>query len=204
MKVKEILKISSENIEKRKILFQFALMILAACVGGVCFTEAVAPYLSFRVGQRIVLSFSAPAFSEFKLIDFIYKVIKSCLPYFISVGVVLVFSFSYVSYVISDIVLAINGFYTGMLITLVNIYTMRIQMASSVIFIICIATSLLILFCFTYYCALFSLNVRMRVSAINGRMALSLAGLLLIIIKTLAVCGTFIALAFIRNFALLF
>ena len=204
MKVKEILKTWADNIEKKKILFQFVLMILAAFVGGVCFTKAVAPYLSFGVGQRIVLSFSAPAFSKFKLINFIYNVIKSCLPCFISVGVVLVFSFSYVSYVISDIILAINGFCTGMLITLVNIYAIRIQVVSSIIFIICISTSLLILFCFTYYCALFSLNVRMRASAINGRMALSPAGLALIILKTLAVCGTFIALAFIRNFALLF
>lgn len=204
MKVKEILKISAENIEKRKILFQFVLMIIAAFIGGVCFTNAVVPYSSLNIGQKIVLSFSMPAFNDFNLIKFLSVVIKSCLPYFISVCLVLIFSFSYVSYIISDVILAINGFCAGILITLVNIYTIRIHLVSTVIFIICIVTSLLILFHFTYYCALFSLNIRIRSSTLNGRMALPPTRLLLIVIKTLAVCGTFITLAFIRNFALLF
>ena len=114
---------------------------------------------------------------------------------------VFVFSFSYVSYVVSDILLALNGFFTGVLVALVALCLTPAYFLSAAIFIVCTVTSLLVLMYFAYTCALLSLGIRLRVS--NGRMIFSNKKLLYATLKTLATLGTFIILTFIRSIALL-
>ena len=196
------LKLSANDIERKKIFFQFALMLIAALIGGICFIKAFEASISHDVRSKIISGFSGASSNDFELMRFVRGIITSCLPYFASVFLIFVFSFSYVSYVISDILLALNGFFTGALITLVALCLSPIYFLPAAIFIICTITSLLVLLYFAHTCALLSLGIRLRAS--NGRMIFSHKKLLYATIKTIATLGTFIILTLIRSLALLF
>ena len=138
------LKLSANDIERKKIFFQFALMLIAALIGGLCFVAALETSISHDVRGKIVSSFSGISLRDFELMQFVRSIITACLPYFVSVLIIFVFSFSYVSYVVSDILLALNGFFTGALVALVALCLTPAYFLSAAIFIICTVTSLLV------------------------------------------------------------
>lgn len=201
MRRKHALKLSANDIERKKIFFQFALMLMAAFIGGLCFVAALDTSISHDVRGKIISSFSGISLRDFDLMQFVRSIITACLPYFVSVLIIFVFSFSYVSYVVSDILLALNSFFTGVLVALVALCLTPAYFLSAAIFIVCTVTSLLVLMYFAYTCALLSLGIRLRVS--NGRMIFSGKKLLYATLKTIATLGTFIILTFIRSIALL-
>ena len=195
-------KLSASDIERKKIFFQFLLMLIAALVGGICFVKCFEQDISYDIRSKIINSFSEVSFTDLETTSFLRNVFFSCLPYFCSTLIIFLFSFSYVSYVLSDIILALNGFFTGILITLVALCLTPKYFISAAVFIICTITSLLILLYFAYTCALISLGIRLRSS--NGRMIFSHKKLLYATVKTFATLGTFIILILIRSLALLF
>lgn len=192
----------SDNTENKKILFQFILMLVAALIGGICFIKAVEPHLPPVALNKILANFSNSPLNYVTFGGFIQAVFKAALPYFISTLLVFIFSFSYVCYIISDIILALNGFAAGVSMALLCVSAPQIKMFSATVFIISIILPLIVLFCFTYYSALFSLNIRVRSS--NGRMILPPAKLLKFILKTLTALGTYIIILLIRILAVLF
>lgn len=198
MSRKHVLKFLANDIERKKIFFQFTLMLTAALIGGICFVKAFESSISYDVRTRVISSLTLSSFAD---VDLGY-ILKVCLPYFISVPIIFIFSFSYVSYVISDIILALNGFITGALVSLVALCLSPAETLIAVAFIISAITSLLILLYFAHTCALLSLGIRLR--ATNGRMIIASKSILLLIIKAFAALGTVIILTLVRSLALLF
>ena len=198
MSRKHVLKFLANDIERKKIFFQFTLMLTAALIGGICFVKAFESSISYDVRTRVISSLTLSSFAD---VDLGY-ILKVCLPYFISVPIIFIFSFSYVSYLISDIILALNGFITGALVSLVALCLSHAETLIAASFIISAITSLLILLHFAHTCALLSLGIRLR--ATNGRMIIASKSILLLIIKAFAALGTVIILTLVRSLALLF
>ncbi len=189
-------------IEKRKILFQFSLMVVAAVIGGFYFAKVIGASTSPNIRDKILEHFTYAYPSDYDFSDLLCGIIKSCMPYFILTVTVFVFSFSYVNYIVSDLILAIIGFITGFSIAIVAAFSYKIGMLSMILFAISMITSLLVMLYFTFSAALFSLEIRTR--ATNGRIILNPRKLLLIIVKMLAVLGTFVIFTFVRCLTLLF
>ena len=98
------------DIEKAKIVFQFAVMLIASVIGGMCFSNMLTESAIQRFTAKLYISFNAMSndvsflniFTEVALIDVI------------CVALLFVFSFSFINYIVSDMVIIFLGFRFGM------------------------------------------------------------------------------------------
>ena len=193
---RQVSKSSADTIEKKKILFQFILMLATAFIGGICFIKAIGADLPINIQDKVFVNFSSISLCGFELSCFIYNLLLLCMPYIVSAIVILAFSFSYISYVVSDIILVLNGFCAGISTALVVNLMINTNFFMAINFVVSTAIALIILFQFAYDAALFSLDI--RINSPNGRMILSPQKLLRITVKLFVTFGTFIILMLMR------
>ena len=100
---------NSTETEKAKIVFQFAVMLIVSVIGGICFSNMLTPTAIQRFTAKLYISFNAssPEVSFWDIFSKIALVDIACIL------VLFVFSFSFINYVISDIVILFLGFRFG-------------------------------------------------------------------------------------------
>lgn len=100
----------SADIEKAKIVFQFAVMLVASVIGGMCFSNMLSSTAIQRFTAKLYISFNATS-ADVSFIDIFTKV---AIVDVICVALLFVFSFSFINYIVSDMVIVFLGFRYGM------------------------------------------------------------------------------------------
>ncbi len=157
------------ELEKRKIVFQFALMLVASVVGGICFSKLLGENIILSLTERISLHFSEQLPKIGALAQLFTTLIRITLPDFICIGILFACSFSFVNYIISDAVLVFAGFRFGLNAALIKLAGISvIGVGNSLSFWLLRGVMLPILLIFSCKMAFYSLKLR-RSSSANGR-----------------------------------
>ncbi len=176
------------ELEKRKIVFQFTLMLVAAVIAGICFTRFLGEGTVFGLAQKIYLHFSDKLPQNAALSYFFSTLFRIALPDLICIISLFLFSFSFVNYMVSDAVLVFAGFRFGFnaaLIRLAGIYSVGI--GNSLSFWLLKGVMLPVLLAFSCKMALYALQLR-RFSGANGRFIFNKKATSAMILFTLWIC----------------
>ncbi len=106
---------SSRNteLEKTKILFQFILMLVASVIGGICFSGLLGEQAIFDLTQCLSAHFNTKV-TDADISFLLVKVIRTSLIDLCGISVIFVFSFSFINYMITDLLLVFFGFKFGL------------------------------------------------------------------------------------------
>lgn len=174
------------ELEKNKIIFQFALMLIASVIGGICFSNLLSEGALERAALKIISHYGASADNGVSELVLQYLVV--CLPDIICVLVLFLFSFSFVNYVVSDAVLVFLGFRYGVNSAIIKITSFSVVgVGNSLAYWLLRASVLTVFMIFSCRMAFYSLSLR-KFSQ-NGRLALDRKALLSQIIYALTVIG---------------
>lgn len=192
MKTTEYYSVSHEQItEKRKIIFQFILMSLTSVIAGFCFAHLLNEDTFNGIIKTTISDFylnsKSTSFSEL-----LQSYFKFCLPDILCIIIGLIFTFSFINYIISDIALIFLGFKFGINSALIKMAGFnQLGILSSLSYWLLKGCSLLI---FTvYFCKLAFCSLEMKRFSRNGRVILNKKATLLSIVLTLSILGlTFI------------
>lgn len=178
----------SVKIEKEKIVFQFILMLIASAVCGICFSKLLNGTALQNVADRIIRHFCTPYAGGSTLSVFRRSYILFCIPNIICVVAVFVFSFSFINYVITDIVLAFLGFRYGFNSALIAVSALsEIGVFNSLAYWVLYAVILAaVLF---YSCRMAFYSLTLRSFSANGRLIVEKKALLSSLLFALTVIG---------------
>ena len=178
------------RLERCKIAFQFTLMVVASIICGICISRMLSDTFISTATNKICQHF------------FTVKVPRAFFEYFVDylkisafdialITLILIFSFSFINYVISDLILVFAGIRLGFFARLIA--TSGITFADKVAFYIFKPITMAMLFAFSLLMALHSLEIR-RFSS-NGRLIKNRKKLYSMLICSI----TFIGLILISN-----
>lgn len=187
---------SKKQAEAGKILFQFALMLVASFFGGICFVREFGINFSYKIWDKALLHFSSSQAPDMPLSHIISDALSSSLIYVISLLLIFIFSFSFINYLVTDIVLAANGFCAGLCITMVYICRKQIGIPGFLAFGLFVIASLVTVFLFALRMAIYSLELRLDTA--NGRMRLEPRLIARIALTLLSTLGTLVLLGFLH------
>lgn len=175
--------------EKAKILFQFTLMLVASVVCGICFSQLLSENTLFEISKEIQLHFSSFFGNCYYVEDYLGKLLCLSSSNLISILILFIFSFSFLNYIISDIIITFHGFCFGMNFSLFRMISFpQIGTRSSLLYLVSHFLLLLLLSFYAYTMALYSLKLRLFTN--NGRAIVSKKLLFKIILFTLTILGT--------------
>ena len=179
---------NSEQLERSKIIFQFVLMLIASILCGVFFVQILSDSYLDNVLVNVSKHFNAP----FKGHTDIDGVLSSYLAYSFSdiccIVIIYIFSFSFISYIVTDITIAFCGFRFGVGIALLwRLAFVRIGFFNCGVFVVLRLLMLVILLIYSYKMAFYSL--RIRISSTNGRAAIATKGFFSTLIFSASVSG---------------
>jgi len=176
----------SADIEKAKIVFQFAVMLITSVLGGMCFSNLMSPSAIQRFTAKLYISFNASSVD----VSFLDIFIKVALVDVICVALLFVFSFSFINYVVSDIVIIFLGFRFGMTAAIIKLSGIsQIGLANSLFYWILKGSILFGILLYACVAAFKALELR-RFGA-NSRPKINSRSLLHIVVSTV------VAMAFI-------
>lgn len=187
---------SKKQAEACKILFQFVLMLIASFFGGIFFVREFGINFSYKIWDKALLHFSHSHASGATPTHIINDVLSSSLIYVISLLLIFIFSFSFINYLVTDILLATNGFCAGLCITLVYICRKQIGIPSFLAFTLFVFASLITVFFFALRMAIYSLELKLDTA--NGRMRLEPRLIARIALTLLSTLGTLVLLGFLH------
>ena len=147
---------SQIRLEKQKIVFQFTLVLVAAFVAGVLFVRLISENALSAISERISKHFLSEATASF--------FIKNCAVDVVCVFVLYLFSFSFINYVISDIILAFVGFRFG-------IFSRLCVLSDTGNAIFIFFKLLLLLLIFVYSCKIAMDSLKLKKILPNGRVS---------------------------------
>ncbi len=173
------------RLEKIKILFQFLIMLVASVVLGVCLSRLFSDELRARAFSDIIRHFSAQAANS-SASSLFFKYLSFSLFDIISILSLVIFSFSFINYVVSDIIIVIYGTRLGIGASLA-LALQDIQVFEKIIFFSFRSLIIILIIIFCYKMALYSLELR-RFSS-NGRFAADKRKTISIIAFALAFLG---------------
>ena len=157
------------EIEKAKIIFQFVLMIVASFIGGILFARLLSDTAIDKLSQNVISHFSLQLRERFYIGELIEAFFKVCRVDVACVIILFVFSFSFVNYIVTDIVLIFCGFRVGINVALMySISLSNIGYANSIIFFI--FKAILIATLLFYACKMAISSLHLRRFSENGRM----------------------------------
>lgn len=174
------------ELEKNKIIFQFALMLIASVIGGICFSNLLSEVALEKAALRIISHFGVSSDNGFSRL--VWQYLGVCLPDIICALVLFLFSFSFVNYVVSDAVLVFLGFRYGVNSAIIKITSFSVVgVGNSLSYWLLRAAVLTVFMIFSCRMAFYSLSLR-KFSQ-NGRLVLDRKALLSQMIYTLTVIG---------------
>ena len=174
--------------EKNKIVFQFALMLIASVIGGICFSNLLSDSALEKAMMKIISHFEASAKSSTGFSGLMLEYINFCLSDIICAVALFIFSFSFVNYIVSDAVLVFLGFRYGMNAAIIKLASFSvIGVGNSLSYWLLRAVILSVFMLFSCRMAFYSLTLR-KFSP-NGRLVVDRRALISEIIYLLTVIG---------------
>ncbi|MBE6576673.1 MAG: hypothetical protein E7653_00870 [Ruminococcaceae bacterium] len=171
------------KLEKIKILFQFAIMLIASIVLGVCLARVISIDLRSTATANILRHFSPQGTKGVG--DFLEYLRYSAFDVIVVVLLV-IFSFSFINYIISDIVIVMYGAKLGIASSLL-LAIPEVRAFDRFVFFTFKPLLLILIVLFSYKMALFSLEIR-RFSN-NGRLVADRRKTLSMLLASLAFIG---------------
>lgn len=179
----------AEETEKKKIVFQFALMLISAIIGGFCFSNLLSDSAVSDATLKMTEHFGVSLIKGADISDAFLGYVRFCLPDMICVLLLFVFSFSFVNYVVSDAVLVFLGVRYGINSAIIRIASFSvIGVGNSLAYWLLRAATLALFMIFSCRMAFYSLTLR-RFSA-NGRLMIDKRALLSQVLYALTVLGS--------------
>ncbi len=174
--------------EKAKIVFQFALMLVSSVVCGVCLSRLLSEATFVKIGNKIQLYFSCFFDGCNKWQDYMSSFLPLNFFDVLCVLILFIFSFSFLNYIVSDIIIILCGFSFGINLSVFCAFFSQIGISSSLLYLICKFLILILISSYAWIMALYSLHLRRFTG--NGRAIINKRTLLLVSVLTLTVLGT--------------
>lgn len=165
---------NQKDIEKEKIIFQFTLITTASFIAGILFINMLSDNYIATVVSGILKHFS----QNVTLKTFGKQLIDQVLPDIICVALLYIFSFSFINYFATDIILAFLGMRVGIYVCLCVIARIGVL---PVILKLLITILILIYACQT---AIYSLSLKKILP--NGRVSINIKAFLIITLLTVS------------------
>jgi hypothetical protein len=179
------------RIERYKIAFQFFLMLTASIICGVCLTKILSEGLRSNAYEKIIRHFISAKIPRTFFEYFVDYIKMSSMDILIILGI-FIFSFSFINYVVTDILIVFIGMRFGFGAFLLS-STLNVSFTDKMAFYIFKIIIIVMMFVFSYMMAVYSLEIR-RFSS-NGRLINSKRKL-----GSMIICFvTFIGLILISN-----
>lgn len=176
------------EVEKTKIIFQFVLMLTASVLCGIFFTRLLSYEFLNSTLINVSRHFNAPFRGCGSFDEILSKYLEFCGCDIVCLTLLLLFSFSFINYIISDLVLIFSGFKFGMSIAVIWYFSFaRIGFGNSFTFLILRSIALVVILIYSYRMALYSLDIRKFSD--NGRVVLNKKHLLSILLFTVNILG---------------
>ncbi len=173
------------DTEKKKIIFQFILMLVSSVIGGICFSKLLSHEMTETAILRISHHFSVSYLNDFGFSEFLKEFFELCLPDIICISILLLASFTFINYMVTDFVLVFLGFRYGINSALLNIAD--ISISTSLLF--CVLRIIILAIFLVYSCRMAFYALSFRRFSSNGRLVLSKSKLISAFIFTLTVIG---------------
>ncbi|MBO7310048.1 MAG: hypothetical protein J6U86_01500 [Clostridia bacterium] len=173
------------DIEKKKILFQFALMMISSVIGGISFIKLMSKEMLDGISESITQHFSISLSSGMTFSEYIGKYFSLCLADLTCIFILLVSSFTFINYLVTDGVLVFLGFRYGINAALLSVTS--VGGGTSLCFWILRALILFVFFVYSCKMAFYALSFRRFTS--NGRLVLNKSNLLPAFVFTATVIG---------------
>lgn len=175
--------------EKAKILFQFILMLIASVVCGIFFSQLLSENVLFEINKKIQLYFSSFFYNCYYAEDYLDNFLYLSSFDLISAFILFIFSFSFLNYIVSDIIIISHGFCFGMNLSIFKMISFsQIGTSRSLLYFVSRFILLLLLSFCAYTMALYSLRLRLFTN--NGRAIINKKLFLKMFLFTLTMLGT--------------
>lgn len=183
--LKIIRNISEASLEKIKIISQFVLMLAASVVLGVCISKAFSAQFMGAALSTILRHFS-PHAENVILKDAFVRYVLFTLPDIITAIILLIFSFSFINYIVSDVVIVVYGVRLGIAASLVSAMQ-EVGMFDRVMFFVLRSVIPLLVLVLSYKLA--SSAVDIRIFSSSGRLISDKTKIIQMFLTTLAFVG---------------
>ncbi len=172
------MKTRNNQTEKLKIVFCFSFLVAVAFFGGICLFRILGQDTKELLKNSILLHFDAILPNTDKALFLWHRTWRMNISEFVCVFLVLLFSFSFISRLVSDIVLMFVGFRFGLCASAVyNLGFSRAGFGNSLCF--WLLKGLMLWFIYNYACKITVLSMNSRhYSAENGRIMMKRSALL--------------------------
>lgn len=181
------------KIELFKILFQFILMTLCACVIGIIVSQMLDVSFYESAQRSVSLHFEALFLGMNGFREVLTALIKYCLWELVCIAVVFCISFSVINYAVTDMVLVFSGFRTGFSISFLAHYLQEGRFVYSpgglrfAVFLSVKIVLMILLFLYAYKAAAYSASLRF---SSGGRLCLKPMQIFPFCVFTLAYVGS--------------
>lgn len=169
------------NLEKQKIIFQFSLVSVAAFIAGILFIKTLSSEGITNILDGITKHFATdmPPGTFGKIF------IRQCLPDIICILLLYTFSFSFVNYICTDLILAFLAFKFGICTHLCFLA----PLSSAATFISLFLRALLLGVILVYSCRIAICSLRLKKILSNGRVAIDIKTFISITLSTVSTVG---------------
>ena len=180
--------LSALNAEKIKILFQFSLMLCISFVGGIMFSNLFSEHLYNNALHKITAHFNYSYSILSNDLNIVFSYLKFCIWDILCVFIIFAFSFSFVNYVISDLILVANGFKLGISLSVIwKLTFVRIGFINCLLYVAYNLVLLPLLLIYTYKMAVNSISLK-KVSNV-GRIIVNRSVFIKMMISSLSFLG---------------
>ena len=179
---------NSEQTERSKIIFQFVLMLIASILCGVFFVQILSDNYLDNALVNVSKHFNAPFKGHTDIEGILSSYLSYCFFDICCIVLIYIFSFSFISYAVTDITIAFCGFRFGMGIALLwQLAFVRIGFFNCGVFVVLRLLMLVVLLIYSYKMAFYSL--RIRISSTNGRAVIFTKGFFSTLLFSLSAVG---------------
>lgn len=174
--------------EKAKIIFQFSLMLIVSVIGGICLAKLVRDEVSEGLSEIVCRHFLTLFTDGVELRDGVLYILRLCTADIACICIMLIFSFSFINYTVTDMVMVFCGFRFGLDVAVVFGTALKsIGGFDFAVFVVLRAAVALVLLAYACKTAIYSLNIR-RFSY-NGRLIISPKSVITAFLLTLTLLG---------------
>lgn len=148
---------SQIRLEKQKIVFQFTVVLIASFVAGTLFIRLISDEALRTISERISNHFLSEASKSFFF--------KNCTVDILCVFILYLFSFSFINYVVSDIIIAFTSFNFGIFSRLCILFNNQFS-------ILIFFKLVLLLLIYIYSCKIAMDSLKLKKFLPNGRISI--------------------------------
>lgn len=182
--------------ERRKIVLQFSIMLVASLIAGICFVITFGISFSDSIWNNVITHFTRTNASEYGIFSLTVLALRLCMPYLLSALFMMLFCFSFINYALYDILIAANGFCIGACLMIVYVLRHCVGIFTFIGYCIISLASLLLLLFLALRAS--ELSLKMKISSSNGRLIFRARPLMQMLLTLCTTLGAFMLLGFLH------